>query len=148
METNDKIYLEIREILAKNKDAEKGFDQAANNAESPDLKTYFANKSRERRIFNQKLISEIKIAYSDFDETGSFSGTIHRAWMDVKALFSGSDDESMLAEAIRGDKAAIKEYEDVLHYKKLPAGLHFLLSEQREKIQMDLKKNQDFNEVN
>ena len=139
--TNENIYEEIREILEKNKDAEKGFAKAAENAENPGLKAYFRKKSSERQGFNTRLISEIQTAYTDFDAEGSFTGTIHRAWMDVKSLFSADDDESMLEESIRGDKAAIEEYDDVLDYKALPAGLRFLLNEQREKIQMDVAKN-------
>ncbi|MGY8914582.1 MAG: ferritin-like domain-containing protein [Flavobacteriales bacterium] len=142
METSKKeIYSEIREILKKNRDAEKGFSKAAENAEDAALKAYFRKKSSERQEFNAKLLSEIQTAYTEFDATGSFTGTIHRTWMDVKSLFSADDDESMLEESIRGDKAAVDEYDDVLNYKNLPAGLRFLLNEQREKILMDIAKN-------
>lgn len=143
METSkNEIYSVIREILKKNRDAEKGFAKAAENAKDARLQTFFRKKSGERQEFNARLLSEIQTAYSEFDATGSFSGTIHRTWMDVKTLFSADDDESMLEESIRGDKAAVEEYDDVLDYKHLPAGLRFLLNEQREKILMDISKNQ------
>tara|TARA_R110002051_G_scaffold325658_2_gene429814 strand:- start:849 stop:1298 length:450 start_codon:yes stop_codon:yes gene_type:complete len=136
--TNEKVYKEIREILEKNRDAEKGYAKAADKAESTVLKSYFTKKSNDRRAFNTKLIGEIQTAYTDFDPNGSFAGNIHRVWMDVKALFSMDDDEAMLEEAIRGDKAAIDEYDDVLDYANLPTGLRFLLSEQREKIEREV----------
>jgi uncharacterized protein (TIGR02284 family) len=145
--TNEKIYEEIQEILEKNKDAVKGFSKAAENSKSVPLKAYFTRKSSERKAFNEKLISEIKNAYIDFDVDGSFSGTIHRAWMDVKALFSSDNDESMLEESIRGDKAAIDEYDDILEYKALPLGLKQLLKEQRGKIHMDLVKNKTLEDL-
>lgn len=139
METsNEKIYKEIREILEKNRDAEKGYAKAADKAESTDLKAYFTRKSNDRREFNAKLVRELQNSYTDFDPNGSFAGNIHRAWMDVKALFSMDNDEAMLEEAIRGDKAAIDEYDDVLDYANLPTGLRFLLSEQREKIEREV----------
>jgi uncharacterized protein (TIGR02284 family) len=148
METsNEKIYKEIREILEKNRDAEKGYAKAADKVESTDLKAYFTRKSNDRREFNAKLVRELQNAYTDFDANGSFGGNIHRAWMDVKALFSLDNDEAMLEEAIRGDKAAIDEYDDVLDYANLPTGLRFLLSEQREKIEREVANNKTLEDI-
>ena len=45
---------------------------------------------------------------------------MHRAWMDVKALFSANDDDSMLEEAIRGEKASVEEYDEVSKDVHLP----------------------------
>ncbi|PKA99679.1 uncharacterized protein (TIGR02284 family) [Flavobacteriaceae bacterium MAR_2009_75] len=137
----DNIYDEIREILKKNRDAQEGFAKAAENVRSPALKNYFERKSNDRKDFNEKLLAEIRNSFPDREIEGSFSGTIHRAWMDFKALFSADDDKSMLDEVIRGDKAAIEEYNEVLDYKLLPIGLNHLLSEQRERIITDVRNN-------
>lgn len=145
--SKQEIYEEIEEILEKNRDAEKGFAKAADNAKSAVLKTYFKRKSNDRRDFNSKLIAEIRTAYTDFDVDGTFTGTVHRAWMDVKALFSSDNDESMLEESIRGDKAAIDEYDDVLEYSNLPVGLRTILNEQRVKIQMDVSNNKTLEDL-
>ncbi len=142
METKEReIYKEIKEILQKNKDAEKGFAKAAENAKGIALQEYFKKKSNDRRNFNERLLTEIRASYPEMKLDGSFTGTIHRAWMDIKALFSADDDESMLEEAIRGDKAAIEEYDDVIGYSVLPTNLSKLLIEQREKIQTDIRNN-------
>jgi uncharacterized protein (TIGR02284 family) len=138
---NEKIYTEIREILEKNRDAQKGFAKAAENAKDVALKEYFEKKSKDRKGFNEKLLTEIRAGYPQIKVEGSFAGTIHRAWMDVKALFAADDDESMLEEALRGDKAAIEEYNEVLDYKALPIGLRHLLNEQRETIRTDVRNN-------
>lgn len=137
----DEIFDEIKEILEKNEDAQKGFDKAANNAESRELANYFTEKASRRRDFNNKLKREIKGAYSDYDENGSFTGSMHRAWMDVKDLFSADSDESMLQESITGDKAAIDEYNDVIKYENLPVGLKSLLTSQRDEIQRDISEH-------
>ncbi len=142
MEINtENIHQEIREILKKNRDAQKGFTKAAENANSVAVKEYFLKKSKDREKFNEKLLVEIRSGYPQVEVEGSFTGTVHRAWMDVKALFSAEDDETMLEEAIRGDKAAIEEYDDVLDYKALPVGLRYLLNEQREMIRTDVRQN-------
>lgn len=138
---NGKIYDEIREILEKNRDAQKGFAKAAENAKDVALKQYFERKSSDRKGFNEKLLGEMRTGYPDMEVDGSFTGTVHRAWMDIKSLFSADEDESMLEESIRGDKAAIDEYDDVLEYKNLPEGLRHLLNGQREKIRTDVRNN-------
>ncbi len=137
----DEILDEIEEILEKNEDARKGYEKAADNADSRELSTYFREKATKRKNFNAKLKSEIKGAYPDFDEDGSFTGSMHRAWMDIKDLFSADSDESMLEESIKGDKAAIDEYNDVIDYQNLPVGLRNLLVSQRDEIQQDIKKH-------
>ncbi len=141
MDQNDKLYNEIREILEKNRDAQKGFEKASENADGIELRTYFQHKANKRREFNERLVSEILLTYEDFDRSGSFTGTIHRTWMDIKALFSADSDEWMLEESIRGDKASIEEYNDVLEYSYLPTGLRSLLAQQRDEIQKDISRN-------
>ena len=145
--TRSKIYDELEEILEKNRDAVKGFGKAAENAQSPKLKAYFQKKATTRSNFNTELLSEIKLAYTDYDNDGSFSGTIHRAWMDIKSLFSADNDESMLEESIRGDKAAIKEYDDVLGDTTIPAKLRSLLTTQRNHIESVMTKNQVLEDI-
>lgn len=137
----DEIFDEIKEILAKNEDAFKGYEKAAENADSNTLAVYFRQKASKRKEFNMNLRREIKGAYTDFDDNGSFGGTVHRAWMDIKNLFSADNDESMLEESITGDKAAIDEYNDVIKYDNLPIGLKNLLIAQRDDIQRDIAKN-------
>ena len=137
----DEIFDEIEEILEKNEDAHKGYEKAADNAESNSLSSYFRQKASKRKEFNSKLRREIKGAYSDFDEDGSFGGSMHRAWMDIKDLFSADSDESMLEESIKGDKAAIEEYDDVIEYENLPVGLKTLLVSQRDEIRKDISEH-------
>ncbi len=138
---SNEIFDEIKEILEKNKDGIKGYEKAAENTDNTALQTYFRNKAEKRKEFNLKLKRETQNAYSEFDVDGSFKGSIHRAWMDVKSLFSADDAESMLEESIRGDKAAIEEYNDVIEYDNLPVGLRNLLISQRNNIQQDISKN-------
>lgn len=145
--TKDEILDEIEEILEKNEDARKGYEKAAENADSGELASYFRDKASSRKNFNTQLKRELKAAYPDYDEDGSFSGTLHRAWMDVKNLFSADDDEAMLEESINGDKAAIEEYEDVIAYDNLAPGLRDLLISQRDEIQADIAENASLEDI-
>lgn len=137
---NDELLDQLEEILEKNKDAEKGYRKAGENAESQHLKTFFNQKENERRKFNAELKRELIHNYDEIDDDSSFSGAIHRTWMDVKAFFSGDNDESMLEEAIKGDKASIDEYDEVLDHTALPSSIAILLRNQRNKIIEDLSR--------
>jgi uncharacterized protein (TIGR02284 family) len=133
-----KLVDRLEEILEKNRDAEKGYSKAAENAKSKNLQAYFSKKSQERKDFNEVLKQELVAAYDEIEESGSFTGTMHRAWMDLKALFSAKNDKSMLEEAIRGDKAAVEEYEEILEDTALPMKVSTVIFNQLTKIRADL----------
>ena len=117
----EEVGKKLNGLLEKTYDAEKGFKKAAENTKHSALKSYFESKSKQRYDFGHALKPEIKAFGQKVDKGDSVTGQIHRAWMDVKALFSMDDDEAMLEEAIRGEKAAIEEYDEVLKETSLPS---------------------------
>ncbi|EPR74341.1 hypothetical protein ADIWIN_0683 [Winogradskyella psychrotolerans RS-3] len=60
--------------------------------------------------------------------------------MDVKAMFSADNEESMLEEAIRGEKASVNEYDEVLQEASLPSSTKSILLSQKHQIETDLSK--------
>jgi uncharacterized protein (TIGR02284 family) len=138
---------QLEEILEKNKDAQKGYYKAAENVDDASLRRYFERKAENRKTFNKALESEMVNHYEGFDTDGSFKGSIHRTWMDVKSLFSGNDDEAMLEESIRGDEAAVEEYKDVLNDTTLPAGIAQLIRKQKDEIQSTLSQNRTMEDI-
>lgn len=124
----------LNTLLERTYDAEKGFKKAAENVKDTNLKSYFERKARERYDFGHQLKAEIKSFGQDTEKGGSAAGTAHRAWMDVKALFSSDDEESMLEEAIRGEEKALDDYDDILNETSLPLSTKNLLEEQRAQI--------------
>lgn len=136
----EEVGNKLNELLEKTYDAEKGFKKAAENVEHSALKSYFNDKAQERYNFGHELKREIKSFNQDVDKGGSFTGAAHRAWMDVKSLFSNDDEESMLEEAIRGEKAALDEYQDVLNETSLPSSTKSILESQKNTISNGLSR--------
>ena len=134
----EEVQTKLNNILEKTYDAEKGFKKAAEHAKSTDLKTFFKRKADERYNFGHDLKSEIVRYGQDFEKGGSATGAMHRGWMDVKAWFSADNEESMLEEAITGEKAAVEEYKAVLNEVSLPTTTTTLLTQQMNKISTDL----------
>ena len=136
----EEVGKKLNDLLEKTYDAEKGFKKAAENVENPSLKSYFSDKAQERYNFGHELKSELVSFNQEIDKGGSATGTLHRAWMDVKSLFSSEDEESMLEEAIRGEKAAINEYKEVISDTSLPLSTKSILESQKTKIENGLSK--------
>ncbi len=128
----------LNDLLEKTNDAEKGFRKAAENTNHTYLKKYFQNKAQERNEFGNELKLEITSLGEEIEKKGSFTGAAHRAWMDIKALFSLDSDESTLKEALKGEKAALEEYDEILNETSLPYSTQSVLLKQREAIANDL----------
>ncbi len=135
----EEVGQKLNELLEKTYDAEKGFKNAAENIENTALKSYFKSKAQERYNFGHDLKDEIKSYNQEIDKGGSITGTAHRAWMDIKAMLSLDNEESMLEESIRGEKTAVKEYEEVLNEIHLPNSTKSLLETQKNKIEFGLE---------
>ena len=125
----------LNDLLEKTYDAEKGFKKAAEHADNPALRSYFEGKAQQRYDFGHALKTEIKSFGQEIDKGDSFTSKAHRAWMDVKALFSSDNEEAMLEEAIRGEKSSLEEYDDVLNDSSLPSSTSTLLRNQKQAIQ-------------
>ncbi|MDH7912892.1 PA2169 family four-helix-bundle protein [Winogradskyella sp. SYSU M77433] len=136
----EEVGKKLNDLLEKTYDAEKGFKKAAENVENPSLKSYFSDKAQERYNFGHELKSELVSFNQEIDKGGSATGTLHRAWMDVKSLFSSEDEESMLEEAIKGERAAINEYKEVINDTSLPLSTKSILESQKTKIENGLSK--------
>tara|TARA_R110002049_G_scaffold90303_2_gene226511 strand:- start:666 stop:1115 length:450 start_codon:yes stop_codon:yes gene_type:complete len=136
----ENISNKLNDILEKTYDAEKGFKKAAENVNNPALKSYFKQKADERYNFGHQLKSEIKSFGEDVDKGGTLTGKVHRAWMDTKALFSTDNEESMLEEAIRGEKSAISEYDEVISESTLPQSTKSILISQKTQIENGLSR--------
>ncbi len=138
----------LNDLLEKTYDAEKGFKKAAENVEHAGLKNYFNHKSQERYDFGHELKNEIKAFGQEVDKGESTTGTAHRTWMDIKALFSSDNKESMLEEAIRGEESAVEEYNDILSETNLPNSTQALLMQQKNKIMDGLSSIRKLEDLN
>lgn len=134
----EEVGKKLNELLERTYDAEKGYKTAAENINHTGLKNYFNSKAQQRYDFGHELKSEIKSFGQEVDKGGSIKGSLHRAWMDTKALFSSENEESMLEESIRGEKTAVSDYNEVINETSLPASTKSILQDQRSKIEAGL----------
>lgn len=139
METNtEKIVAKLNALTEKNSDAEKGFKKASKIATAKTLANWFASRAVERRMFREELADDVHSFGYPSVRTPSLTGDLHRTWMDLKAAFSLDNDEAMIEETMRGEKAALDEYKEVLAEVSLPPATRALLKTHRTKIEHGL----------
>jgi uncharacterized protein (TIGR02284 family) len=85
------------------------------------------------------LATEVQVLGADVENGTTTGGKIYRAWMDVKAVFTGNDRHAVLANCETGEDAAQAAYKAALQHEGLPAYLREMLSEQ----QADLRSSHD-----
>ncbi len=106
----------LNELIEINNDRMAGFEKALSDIDDTnvDLKELFQEYSAQSRRFGQELTAIVAARAGEPETGNSIAGTLHRAWIDVKALFGGSDRESILSEAERGEDAIKKAYQTAI----------------------------------
>lgn len=140
MKYSEKIADKLNDLLAKNYDTEKNYKYAAENVKDPQLKSFFNERAQERYDFGHELKSEIRSFGESPDKGSSFEGDVQRSWMNLKTTFSGNKEEAVLEETVRGEKAAVEEYNEVLHSPEIPPSTQNILMKQRNAITAALNK--------
>lgn len=135
-----KIEEHLKDLVSKNEDAIKGFEKASENSKQVGIKSYFEKKVVDRMQCLRELRASVpELDLGSVEIEGSAAGTLHRTWMDVKAFFAEDNDEAMLEEAVRGDKAAINDYDKALAETMMPHRLKEIIRAQKEFLQNDLE---------
>lgn len=135
MENQQKTVEVLNDLIQINNDRADGFDRANKdlNDENIDLKAAFEKFSAGSRKNVTELAGLVGKQGENPDTGNTVLGTLHRAWIDVKAMFGGSDRHSMLQECERGEDAIKKAYKDALQENDLGEEVrNVLLSQQNE----------------
>ena len=117
METTQERVGVLNDLIEINNDRVAGFNKVTADIDDAnvDLKELFREFADQSRQYAEELAALVGNSGDTDVETGtSASGKLHRTWIDVKSLFGGSDRESILSEAERGEDAIKKAYQDAL----------------------------------
>ena len=135
METNEKSIKHLNELLEKNLDAEKGYKESAEKVDNnTQLAAFMRTSATTRGQFAQELRGEIVSLGGDPTESTSAASNLHRTWINLKDAFSGDDNEAVLEECIRGEEAALKDYDEAIKSSVLPHSSQAIVEKQRTQI--------------
>jgi len=136
MAQQKEIISTINGLIETLKDGQRGFKEAAEAVEDLQLKTLFNEYSLQRSRFAGELQSEaIRLGESKPEDSGSVSGAMHRAWIDLKSAVTSGDDHAILAECERGEDSAMKEYRDAMEKEELSSPIRQIVSRQFTEVQ-------------
>ena len=130
---NTKETIEVlNDLIQINNDRITGYEKAIREtkAEDEDLKILFATMIAESHRNKIALATEVQTMGAEVENGTTTSGKIYRAWMDVKAVFTGHDRHTVLANCEAGEDAAKKAYRTALEHEALPAYIRELLVQQ------------------
>ena len=96
------------------RDGERGFRAAAEYVREPLLKSLFGTLATQREQFAGDLVPHLRRLGGWTDLNGTSAGALHRGWMSLKAHVPGHVDHAIVAEAERGEQAALFAYDEAL----------------------------------
>ena len=134
MKNYEKISNKLNELLIKNYDAEQGYIKAMQNVDNGKLKTFFTERSEDRGRFASQIRTQILTFGETPKESGSFTGTMHKNWMDFKTLFTSIDEKVILEEILRGEKASLEDYNEIISETDIPENIKTVLVSHRNSI--------------
>lgn len=153
MATNDNLVGVLNDLIRINNDRIEGYQRANKEAKDidVDLRAIFTRMGDESRGYAAELIQEV-VKLGGEPATGTTaSGKIYRAWMDVKATFTGHDREAVLASCEFGEDAAQKAYNSALESDaEMTADVRQLIANQKASLKTShdvIKKYRDMHDA-
>ena len=134
MENKKEIIEVLNDLVEINNDRITGYERAIKETKEADsdLKPLYASMIAESHKIKIALATEVQVMGADVEKGTTTSGKIYRAWMDVKAVFTGHDRHAVLENCETGEDAAQKAYNMALDHDGLPAYLREMLREQQQ----------------
>ncbi|MFP5080154.1 ferritin-like domain-containing protein [Pedobacter sp. JCM 36344] len=123
----------LHDLIEINNDRVAGYQKAMDELKDgdADLKSVFVEMIGQSHKLKATLAQEIQVLGGDAQTGTTTSGKIYRAWMDVKAVFTGHDRETVLNNCEFGEDAAQKAYKMALETEGLSADLRSTITEQK-----------------
>jgi uncharacterized protein (TIGR02284 family) len=126
----------LNDLVLINNDRIAGYERAINESNDldVDLKATFESMVRESEENKRELTNKIRQHGGNVTTGTTTAGKIYRAWMDVKAKFSGNDRKAILASCEFGEDAAQRAYKTALDDSELDADCRQVVAEQQQTL--------------
>ena len=133
MEKSKEVVEVLNDLVMINNDRITGYERAVKELkqDDDDLKSLFDQMIIESQRIKSDLAHEIQVLHGDVEKGSTEMGKIYRAWMDVKAVFTGENRHAILSNCETGEDAAQKAYRKALETDRLPAFLREMLNTQQ-----------------
>ncbi len=124
----------LNDLIVTCRDAARGFQWAADHASAEPLRAYLTSVADERRHFASELLPHAQRLGGGSEGDGSSAAALHRLWMSLKDRFTGNHDQSLIAEAERGERIALATYDEAIN-GMIPPDVRDVVERQRANVQ-------------
>lgn len=131
----------LTDLLNLNRTSTKGYQEAAEEVKSANLKSQLSEYSQQRAGFTadlERYAQQYGIDAADSNTIESVAAdaaaAVHRGWINIKSAITGQDDSAVLEAAETGEATALKGYETALAAQDLPADVKSVLQQQHSKV--------------
>ncbi len=104
----------LNDLIEVLRDGQHGFKTAAEDVDAPELAELFNRYSAQRADFVTELQTRVRSLGGDIEDSGSVTGSMHRGWINIKSALSTNEPHAVLAEAERGEDAAVDAFQKAL----------------------------------
>ncbi|WP_303311702.1 PA2169 family four-helix-bundle protein [Hymenobacter sp. BT730] len=125
----------VNELIETLKDGQKGYAEAMTDVEDAQLKDTFKKYAAQRASYITELEDQMFKLDLKPDEESSITGTVHRAWINLKGALTSKDNKSILNECERGEDYAKTAYQTALKAQDLPGSLKTVIEKQYQGVQ-------------
>lgn len=135
---NTEVISILNDLIQTCRDGQEGFRTAAENISNNEFRRLFNIFSQQRAQFVSELEAEVHRWGGEAKTSGSATGTLRRAWIDLKSAVSRGDEASIIAECQLGEESAVTSYQEALK-TDLPLDVQYVVKRQY----MDIKDAYD-----
>ena len=123
----------LNDLIEINRDAQKGFQDAAEKIKAHDIKTLCVEQSLARAHFVGELQTLVHTLGDEPENSGTVAGALRRGWMDLKAALGGGD-HAIVVVIESGEDHAVSLYRKALA-THLPADVNEIVERQCNSVQ-------------
>jgi uncharacterized protein (TIGR02284 family) len=133
---SDGVITTLNGLVEISKDGERGFRACADGVKDAELKAFFERAAQRCADGARELQGHVRAFGGEPEEGGTWSGSAHRAWVNVKATITGLDDLAILNECERGEDVAKAAYASALK-AHLPPHVRSVVERQYEGVRQN-----------
>lgn len=140
MEKKYADFDKLNRLLVACFEAEKLYYNAAQDAQTTDLKRFLNYMAVERNRMSHDISNELHSRDIEPLRTDSEKGNMDRTWQEVKEALECFDADAIVNSCISRDKHNIKRYDELLERRELPSDILELLEKHKYQLQWYAKQ--------
>ena len=133
----EEVLAVLQDLCESARDGELGFREAATHARAPELVALFERLAQHCSEAAARWQECGAARGGRVDESGTVAAAAQRVWLQVRGLFGGASDETLLAECERGQDDLVRHAREALD-RNLPCDLHAAVQHHFEQAQRQL----------